>query len=234
MEVFNRIPGAEQGSLSLNAFTAFFRNTFPDCSADPDFEKKLLMIFNRFTPSDPDVMIQKDFTRLYDFFLRRCMRPKSALIVVDFQNDFIDGSLSLKKCPRGENPETLIANLNKVIDLFDVVVYTYDWHPEGHVSFIECLDKRTLHSSCNVKANEATVGTEVVLDIGGKPVAQKMWPRHCVQNSEGAKLHKDLKVKPDSIVVHKGLWVDAALRLDLFRIVTFCNTAIITVGFSIT
>ena len=32
-----------------------------------------------------------------------------------------------------------------------------------------------------------------------------LWPRHCVQNSWGAELHKDLKVHPKARVVYKGV-----------------------------
>ena len=34
---------------------------------------------------------------------------------------------------------------------------------------------------------------------------QVLWPRHCVQNSWGAELHKDLKVHPKARVVYKGV-----------------------------
>ncbi|KAG0715057.1 Nicotinamidase [Chionoecetes opilio] len=36
------------------------------------------------------------------------------------------------------------------------------------------------------------------------PMEQKLWPRHCVQNSWGAELHEDLKVVEDAILVYKG------------------------------
>ena len=32
-----------------------------------------------------------------------------------------------------------------------------------------------------------------------------MWPDHCVQNSEGAKYHEDLKSKPTDIEISKGV-----------------------------
>ena len=34
---------------------------------------------------------------------------------------------------------------------------------------------------------------------------QVLWPRHCVQNSWGAELHKELKVHPKARVVYKGV-----------------------------
>lgn len=33
---------------------------------------------------------------------------------------------------------------------------------------------------------------------------QRLWPRHCVQDSWGAELHKDLKVMDNGIKVYKG------------------------------
>lgn len=211
MELFERL--AEGGALSLQRFTNFIRETFAGTDKDPEFEKRVLMIFNKFSATDPDAMSSKDFVRMWDRFLKRCMNPKSALIVVDFQNDFIDGSLSLKKCPLGEDPNTLIPGLNQMVTLFEQVVYTMDWHPEGHISFIESLGKRKLHESCKIQLKDVKVGTEVIFNINGSPVKQKMWPRHCVQGSNGAQLHKSLKVKPDCIKVYKGSfpkqWIDA-------------------------
>lgn len=59
---------------------------------------------------------------------------KSALIIVDVQNDF---------CPGGALPvpegDTIIPVLNKYIDKFVdrglSIYFTRDWHPEDHVSF---------------------------------------------------------------------------------------------------
>lgn len=37
----------------------------------------------------------------------------------------------------------------------------------------------------------------VVFDVlgDGQAMEQKMWPRHCVQNTWGSQLHQDLKVR---------------------------------------
>ena len=37
--------------------------------------------------------------------VRQIVRPKSAIIIVDVQNDFISGSLSISNCPAGHNGE---------------------------------------------------------------------------------------------------------------------------------
>merc|ERR1711860_97369 len=33
---------------------------------------------------------------------------------------------------------------------------------------------------------------------------QTLWPRHCVQGTWGAEMHKDLKIREDSFIVKKG------------------------------
>lgn len=62
--------------------------------------------------------------------------PEAALVVVDVQNDFCPGGAL--GVPRGDE---VVAVLNEWVDSFAAarrpVVYTQDWHPEGHVSFRE-------------------------------------------------------------------------------------------------
>lgn len=76
---------------------------------------------------------------------------------------------------------------------FDSVFYSLDWHPSDHVSFIDNVKKRALHSSSPLDADNAQVYDTVVF-AGPPPMNQKLWPRHCVQDSWGSELHKDLKV----------------------------------------
>lgn len=44
-----------------------------------------------------------------------------------------------------------------------------------------------------VSTEEAKTYDTVVFE-GPPPMKQRLWPRHCVQDSWGAELHKDLKV----------------------------------------
>ena len=60
---------------------------------------------------------------------------KSALIIVDVQNDFCEGgSLEVK------NSNEIIPIINNLLEKynknFDVKILTKDWHPEEHISFI--------------------------------------------------------------------------------------------------
>ncbi len=68
------------------------------------------------------------------------------MIIVDVQNDFIDGSLALRNCPAGQDGYEVIPVINQlIIDVpFSLIVYTQDWHPPNHISFFENLQKRKL------------------------------------------------------------------------------------------
>ena len=74
-------------------------------------------------------------------------------MLVDVQNDFISGSLSISDCPAGHNGEEVVPVINALLEDvdFDIVVYTLDWHPSNHISFIDNVNLRTLHSTSEVR-----------------------------------------------------------------------------------
>lgn len=110
------------------------------------------------------------------------MNSKNALILVDLQNDFcLGGSLAV---PGGDE---VISFANQLQEHFDLVVATQDWHPNDHMSF-----------AVNHPAHQ--VGEVVVID----DFPQVLWPVHCVQESEGAKLHPRLKTTAIARIFHKG------------------------------
>lgn len=86
---------------------------------------------------------------------------------------------------------------------FELVVYTLDWHPSDHISFIENVNKRRLHCSSPTTAANARAYDTVVFD-GCAPIEQILWPAHCVQNTWGAQLHKDLSVVENAVELRKG------------------------------
>ncbi|CAD8144840.1 unnamed protein product [Paramecium pentaurelia] len=102
----------------------------------------------------------------------------SALIIVDVQNDFCEGgSLPVQKSSE------IIPKINKVRKYFKHVIFTKDWHPENHVSFK--INHPNLHEL-------------------KKEVVENLWPVHCVQNTYGAELHKDIQIEESDIIVLKG------------------------------
>ncbi|XP_073253425.1 nicotinamidase-like [Porites lutea] len=143
---------------------------------------------------------------LWEYWLRPVLNPISALLIVDVQNDFISGSLALKNCPAGEDGEEVVSVIQELLSkkMFSVVAYSFDWHPSDHCSFVDNVSLYPLHSSSQVTAEKAKVFDVVVYDK--IPIIdQVLWPRHCVMNSWGAELHKDLTPPSDKdITVKKG------------------------------
>jgi len=105
-----------------------------------------------------------------------------ALLVVDIQHDFLPGgSLAVKE------GDKIIPIVNELMDKFDLIVATQDWHPSGHGSF-----------ASNHKGKKP--GEQIVLN----GLDQILWPDHCVQNSPGAEFSKELDVSKINHVIQKG------------------------------
>lgn len=131
----------------------------------------------------------------------------NALLIVDVQYDFIDGTLALKNCPSHHQGEHVIPILNKLLNEvhFDVVVYTQDWHTADHISFYENLPLRAhLLDKDSKQIDELKVFDTAVFIFDDKSKMKKMrveqilWPTHCIQQTHGAEIHKDLLIlKPN-------------------------------------
>ncbi|UWQ49486.1 bifunctional nicotinamidase/pyrazinamidase [Leisingera caerulea] len=104
-----------------------------------------------------------------------------ALIVVDVQNDFCPGGALA--VPGGDE---VVAPINAMMDRFDAVILTQDWHPAGHSSFASAHPGKAPFETV-----EMPYGTQV------------LWPDHCVQGTEGAAFHKDLRTDGD-LIIRKG------------------------------
>merc|ERR550532_389528 len=64
-------------------------------------------------------------------WLKSIFSPRRTLLVIDMQNDFIDGSLTV---PGAREIVERVENLTKM-DIWYQVLYSQDWHPEDHISF---------------------------------------------------------------------------------------------------
>jgi nicotinamidase/pyrazinamidase len=105
-----------------------------------------------------------------------------ALIVIDVQNDFCPGrALAV---PGGDE---IVAPINALMDEFDAVVLTQDWHPAGHSSFASSHDGKAPFE---------------MIDMPYGP--QVLWPDHCVQGSDGAAFHSDLNIQRADLIIRKG------------------------------
>jgi nicotinamidase/pyrazinamidase len=110
------------------------------------------------------------------------IKPASALIVVDVQNCFVTGGTLPVK-----DGEQVVPVINKLAEAFDNIVVTQDWHTPGHASFASAYGGKKPFES-------------VKLSYG----MQVLWPDHCVQGTEDAGLHKDLKLTKAQLIIRKG------------------------------
>jgi len=108
---------------------------------------------------------------------------KSALVIVDVQNDFCPGGALA--VPDGD---AVVAVINGLMDRADSVVATQDWHPANHGSFASHHPGKHAYET---------------IQLGGLP--QVLWPDHCVQGTAGAELRADLAVERIARVFRKGM-----------------------------
>ena len=105
------------------------------------------------------------------------------LILIDVQNDFMSGGPL--EVPLANE---VIPVINKIQVNFDLVLATQDWHPKDHKSFA---------------SNH--FGSKPFEKIKLHGVLQTLWPDHCIQGSEGAKLHKDIDSDRIAAIFRKGM-----------------------------
>ncbi|WON78566.1 bifunctional nicotinamidase/pyrazinamidase [Serratia sp. UGAL515B_01] len=110
---------------------------------------------------------------------------KTALLLIDLQNDF---------CPGGAlavaEGDATIAIANMAIEAClsrnEVIVASQDWHPANHRSFAE-----------NSRTQIGSLGELMGLQ-------QVWWPVHCVQETYGAELHAQLNQQYITAIFRKG------------------------------
>lgn len=106
----------------------------------------------------------------------------NALIVIDLQNDF---------CPGGalavDGGHEIVPLVNGLIEDFEHVILTQDWHPTGHSSFASSHDGRAPFETKDMHYGPQT-----------------LWPDHCVQGTDGAEFHPDLIWDKAELILRKG------------------------------
>ena len=73
-------------------------------------------------------------------------RPKHALLIVNVQNDLIDGTMALRYCAAGQEGYEVVPVVNALrrSSDFDLVAICKEWHPAEHCSFYESVTGKTL------------------------------------------------------------------------------------------
>lgn len=105
-----------------------------------------------------------------------------ALIITDVQNDFVPGGTLAVR-----GGDEVVPVINRLQQLFEIVVATQDWHPPDHGSFA---------------GNHPGKKPGEIIQLGG--LTQILWPAHCVQNTPGAAFLSTLDTERISKVFQKG------------------------------
>lgn len=97
------------------------------------------------------------------------------------QNDF---------CPGGALAVTggdeIVSPINQIMDEFDAIILTQDWHPAGHSSF--------------ASSHDASAFSSIEMSYG----KQILWPDHCVKDTKGGQFHFGLNTKNADLILRKG------------------------------
>lgn len=116
------------------------------------------------------------------------IQPTDALVVIDVQNDFCPGGALA--VPGGDEIVGSINDLSLDFRLAGAItIATQDWHPHNHKSFA------ATHGADPYTTTEMSYGTQV------------LWPKHCVQATEGAEFHPDIEgtIARAATIVRKGM-----------------------------
>lgn len=105
------------------------------------------------------------------------------MVVIDVQIDF---------CPGGalavDKSDSVVLPINRLMNQFDNVVFSQDWHPPGHKSFYTSHDGKQPFETTQVSYGE-----------------QILWPEHCVAGTPGAEFHPELDSCKARAIIRKGI-----------------------------
>lgn len=119
-----------------------------------------------------------------------------ALVIVDVQYDFFPVSEEDYKNKRGgalavKNANEIIPVINNLLPMYDLVIFTKDWHPENMEAFASSHEGKNPFDTYTLQNGEIDT----------------LWPEHCIQDTRGAQLHDDINfslIKGDFYIFKKG------------------------------
>ena len=138
---------------------------------------------------------------------------KKTLIVIDMQNDFIDGSLGTKEA------EAIVENVRKKIDAYreagDEIIFTRDTHHEDYLSTNEGKHLPVIHCIEGSKGWQIRKGldTEGSLIIDKPTFGYKGWKEHSFEEVELVGLCTDICVVTNALLL-KTLFPEIRVSVD--------------------
>ena len=108
------------------------------------------------------------------------------LVVIDVQKDFCaNGALAV------DNADAVVKPINALMNVFDNVVFSQDWHPANHKSFFTAHEGKKPFDTTTMSYGE-----------------QILWPPHCVAGTPGSEFHSELDSSKAKAIIRKGTNVD--------------------------
>ncbi|KAI0470452.1 Isochorismatase hydrolase [Xylariaceae sp. FL0804] len=113
------------------------------------------------------------------------LHKKTALVVVDVQNDFVTGSLGNTRAP------AILPKIHRLLDDHEwpFIVASQDWHPQDHVSFAS----NHVGMESGDAVNITFVDTEKMVE------AQGLTADHCVPETWGAEIEAGVQTRLHSL-----------------------------------
>jgi nicotinamidase/pyrazinamidase len=134
--------------------------------------------------------------------------PQTALLVIDMQPDFYSkGALPVK------GGEEIVEKISLWAHRFQTLVFTQDFHPEGHMSFASSYTGKKAFEILTYDELEAgeiqspLIQREALLSVLQKlpQKSQVLWPDHCVAGTAGAEIDKRLPLERAALILRKGM-----------------------------
>lgn len=197
-EVFSKYDKDNNGSLNVSELKDLMADAFPDEMFSQEDLQAIMSTLDLDHGGTLGMNELRAFLRHFDPATHR-MKTKTALIIIDVQNDFISGTLA-----NPYNAATIVPVINGLRDKFDFVVISYDWHPYDHCSFTESHMEGKFPIKEKPEKFENFAEVTLLADKDRPEHDQVMYPRHAVQNEWGSRCHDDLIVKDSDAKIYKG------------------------------
>lgn len=197
-EVFASFDKEGSGNLDVAELREFLLAAFPSFPCTDQDMAIFLEHIDQDRSGTVNITELRAFLRCYDPGAS-LIRKKTALIIIDVQNDFISGTLANQF-----NAAEIVPRINEIRDNFDVVTLSYDWHPHDHCSFVESANAGKVAMEDEPREFKFLDVVTLAGDESRPAHQQVLYVRHAVQKSWGGETHPDLIVKESDHKIFKG------------------------------